>query len=497
MKRILTFFLCFLLVTGICSSKTMAAPEWPDYVPISAEGGIVMDGDSGAVLYGKNIHTSYFPASITKILTALIVLENCDMDEIVTFSHNAVYNVESGSSSAGLDEGDQLCVRDCLYAMMLKSANEAANALAEHTAGSIENFAAMMNEKAAMLGCQNSHFNNPSGLNDPDHYTSAYDMALIAKAAFANEQFVEIDSSLYYTLPATKKNPDGITVYPGHKMMKKNSSLYYPGIIGGKTGYTSLAGNTLVTCAKRDNMKLITVVLNGQQTHYTDTKTLLDFGFSNFQSINAAEYDTDYTSIENDMSIAGLPAANLSVLSFPKDFRITLPKGALISDTTSSITYDLPADAPSHAVAQITYSYGDRLVGSGYLIRKEQLVAKTIPLEEPVPESDSIPAEPETSKKPAFRLHIPKAFWIITGILAFAAALGGILIIWKAHIEQQEEKERLARYQRRQERLQDIGMSPADFDLMMQERRNASALKNQKKKRRPKRHKSFLDHKKF
>ena len=118
-------------------STAFAAAEWPDNISISAEGGIVMDAGSGAVLYGKNIHTAYFPASITKILTALIVIENCDMDDIVTFSRNAVHNVEPGSTSAGMDVGDQLTVRDCLYALVLRSANEVANALAEHTAGSI------------------------------------------------------------------------------------------------------------------------------------------------------------------------------------------------------------------------------------------------------------------------------------------------------------------------------------------------------------------------
>lgn len=125
------------------------------------------------------------------------------------------------------------------------------------------------------LGCTESNFTNPSGLNDPNHYTTAYDMALIAMAAFSNETFVQIDSTLYYDLPVTKRNPDGLRIYPGHKMLKKNLSQYYPGIIGGKTGYTSLAGNTLVTCAERDGMKLVSVILNGHQTHYTDTKACL------------------------------------------------------------------------------------------------------------------------------------------------------------------------------------------------------------------------------
>ena len=222
MKKFLSFLLCLTLVLTLFSGQAYADTVWPENVSIEAEGGIVMDADTGTVLYGKNIHVAYYPASITKVLTALIVIEECSLDEMVTFSHNAVYNVEAGSSSAGLDEGDVLSVKDCLYALLLKSANEAANALAEHVAGTTEEFAELMNERAASLGCQDSHFANPSGLNDPEHYVSAYDMALIGQAALKNDTFMEIDSTLYYDLPVTKRNPEGGRIYPGHKMLKKN-----------------------------------------------------------------------------------------------------------------------------------------------------------------------------------------------------------------------------------------------------------------------------------
>ena len=400
-RRILSIFLCAVLLAGGMPLRVKAEPvAWPDNVSISAEGGIVMDADSGVILYGKNMHNTYYPASITKILTALLIIENFDLDDTVTFSHNAVFNVEPGSTSAGLDVGDTLTVRDCLYAMLLKSANEVANALAEYASGSIEAFAAVMNAKAKSLGCTDSHFNNPSGLNDPDHYTSAHDMALIAQAAFRNEIFTEIDSTLYYDLPPTKRNPEGFRIYPGHRMMKKNMPQYYAGIIGGKTGYTSLAGNTLVTCAQRDGVKLIAVVLNGHSTHYVDTKALLDFGFRNFQSLDAADYDTTYTSVTNDMTIAGLPTTDLSVLRVQDDCRITLPVGANFSDAVSTITYDLPEDAPPDAIAQISYQYGDRQVGSTYLVRNREkalpLPAAELPLNLPEPEETEAAAPQET-----------------------------------------------------------------------------------------------------
>ena len=211
-NKSLSLFLCMAILLCLCPLPARAQSVWPENISIQAEGGIVIDADTGTVLYGKNIHNTYFPASITKILTALIVIEQCDLNEMVTFSHNAVYNVEAGSSSAGLDEGDVLSVHDCLYALLLKSANEAGNALAEHVAGSTEAFADMMNQRAAALGCQDSHFANPSGLNDPEHYVSAYDMALIGQAAVHNDTFMEIDSSLYYDLPITKRNPEGARI---------------------------------------------------------------------------------------------------------------------------------------------------------------------------------------------------------------------------------------------------------------------------------------------
>ena len=164
---------------------------------LESEAGIVMDAQSGAVIYGKNSKEQYFPASITKIMTALLVLENCSLDETVTFSRDAVYNVESGSTNAGIDEGEQMTVEDALYAMMLKSANEAANALAEHVSGTREAFGELMTARAKELGCQNTSFKNPSGLNDPEHYTTARDFALIVQAAWKMEEFRKI--CLLYT----------------------------------------------------------------------------------------------------------------------------------------------------------------------------------------------------------------------------------------------------------------------------------------------------------
>ena len=268
--------LCLALCPQLPSrAAEKTAPAEPQ---IQAQGAVVIDTASGQILYGKNANTKYYPASITKLMTALLVIENCDLNDTVTFSKTATTNLEAGAVSLGMVEGDRMTVRQCLYALLLKSANEVGNALAEHVSGSISAFADLMNRKAAALGCTNTHFANPHGLNDPNHYTTPYDMALIARAAFANSTLREIDTTLSYQLPATKKY-GARTITMGHKMLYPTDSRYYEGIIGGKTGFTSLAGNTLVTGAERNGIRLVAVVMKANGTHYTDTKALLDYGF--------------------------------------------------------------------------------------------------------------------------------------------------------------------------------------------------------------------------
>ena len=206
-KNILFYFLLCMAVafTGLTPMTVYGAADWPSEVAMEADGGILMDADTGTILYGKNINEAYYPASITKLLTAQVVLDRCRLDEVVEFSQNAVYNVEQGSKSLSMDTGDRMSVKDCLYGLILHSANEVANALAEHAAGSTEEFAKLMNKKAKELGCTGSNFVNPSGLNDPDHYTTAYDMALIARSALNYPEIVEIMGTRVYKIPPSKK----------------------------------------------------------------------------------------------------------------------------------------------------------------------------------------------------------------------------------------------------------------------------------------------------
>lgn len=515
MKRLFTLFLAMLLIVSTPAMETLAAPEWPADIKLQAEGGIVIDADSGAVLYGENIHVPYFPASITKIMTALIVLENSKMDEIVTFSQNAVYNVEAGSSNAGLDVGDQLTVEETLYAMMFRSANEAANALAEHVSGTLPEFAKLMNDKAKELGCENTNFVNPSGLNDPEHKTTAYDMALIAKAAFANEAFVKIDSSTSYKLPPTIRNTEGLLLTPGHKMLYKNGANYYPGIVGGKTGYTSLAGNTLVTCAQRDGMKLIAVILNGHKTHYEDTKLLLDFGFEKFQSLKIIDYEKRYQTFENDMVIAGVGMDTEPAFAWGAEDVITIPKTAEFSDAAGTFTYEMGDSDPEGAIAKIEYVYGDRKVGTTYLQPGlKTLAAVRVPADQldilrsaqtpqtsPPPEESSAEDTTEntdgTDKNPSSVASDSSALkpgetdpgksslsllWIVLAVVAAIMLLAGIGFAYKVYSNRKEEEERMRRRRRRMERLQESGYSESDFDKMLEQKRGPQRTGTKKKR---------------
>ncbi len=253
----------------------------PDIVSDSA---IVMDAYTGQILYAKDAFSTRYPASITKIMTGLIALENGDLNSTVTFSEDAIWGIERDSTHIALDVGEQLTLEQALYATLVVSANEAAWGVAEHIAGSLSSFCDMMNAKAAELGCTNTHFVNANGLHSDDHYTCAYDIALIAREAIKNAKFVEITSTTYYEIPPTNLQPETRYLYQDNKLIKENSDYYYPYCIGGKTGYTDQAGGTLVSWAKKGDRTLICVTLHASPARntYTDSIALFDYCFDNF-----------------------------------------------------------------------------------------------------------------------------------------------------------------------------------------------------------------------
>lgn len=242
-------------------------------LPLAAECAVLMEAATGRVLYSHNCHARRYPASTTKILTALVVLENCRLDDVVTVPKEAV-GVEG--SSIYLSLGERLTVEELLYGLMLRSGNDAATALAIHTAGNIDAFAVLMNKKAEELGCMDSSFVNPSGLPSTQHYTTAYDLGLIACAAMANSTFATIVSTTKKVIPWEGREYDRV-------LINENKMLYnYDGANGIKTGYTKAAGRCLVSSATKNGMTLVAVVLNSQPM-YADCSAMLDHGFENYR----------------------------------------------------------------------------------------------------------------------------------------------------------------------------------------------------------------------
>ena len=461
-----------------------AKPDWPLDTGCQSEAGIVMDLDSGAVLFAQNIHVQEYPASITKLLTALVVVENASMDEQVTFSHDAVYNVESGSGNKlQLEEGDVLSVKDCLYVMLLQSSNQAANALAEHVGGSREAFADMMNEKAASLGCRESHFVNPSGLNDPEQLTSAYDMAQIGAAVFGNPTLLEICSTTSATLPPTINNPNGRTYSMEHKLVVTGDSSdenYYPSAVAGKTGYTSLAGQTLVTYAEQDGRRQVAVTLKStQRTHYSDTKTILDFGFARFKNVSVAENETDYVTGEEPVTI-GDETYSPSDLYLDEKAVVTLPNDAKFSDADKYLQTEIPASHPEGAVARIIYTYNDRQIGVAWVYSTKAASA-------PVSAEDGTDNETagsenttdaaktgtsSTADKEKKPLKLTKATYIAAGAGVVVLLIAAAVIWFMIQRKQEEERMRVLREKRRK-RLADMGCSEEEFERLVNERKNA------------------------
>lgn len=469
-----------------------AKPDWPSDTGIESEAGIVMDADSGAVLFGQNIHVQKAPASITKILTALVVIENSSLDDTITFSHDAVYNVEDGSGNKNaIEEGDTLSVRDCLYLLLMRSSNQAANALAEHVGGSRDGFVKMMNEKTAELGCENSHFANPSGLNDDTQLTSVYDMALIASAAYKNDTLLTISKDKSYRLPATKNNPDGVTIQPEHKLLittDTESPNYYPYAVAGKTGYTSVAGQTLVTYAIKDDRRQIAVTMKSTQaTHYQDTIALLDFGFLRFENVNISENETAYTSGDQPVQI-GDNSYQPSDLSMDTSAVITIPKDASFADAEKTVVTDLPEDAPLGAVALLSYKYNDRKIGQVYLISAS--AAEAAANGETAPDDGNTASDPAASNtgasgkpkqaKSSFHLTLPKlpkvsvrtVLIVVVSVLLAAACAALVWLFYQRH--QEEKRRQEERRKRRRQRLQEIGCSREEFEKLLEKRMGAS-----------------------
>lgn len=325
-------------------------------VTINSPNAILIDADSGRILYENNAYEKAYPASTTKILTAILTLENCDLTDEVKASYNAIMSVPSGSSIANIQVDEVLTVRDLLNALLICSGNDAANVLAEHIGGSIESFATMMNTRAKELGAKNTHFINANGLHDEDHYSCAYDLAIFAKYAMDNfPVFREIVSTIRFRLPATNKyDTDDRYFLNSNQLIVPNESksaknYYYQYSTGIKTGFTTPAKNCLVSSATKNNVSLICVILgalqddSGVSYRYTETKDLFEYGFSQLESTTIIEENQFIDKFE----ITGAPKKDNVVRAVAEEgLTISLNKEDVLNDFTPDITLKEDLAAP-------------------------------------------------------------------------------------------------------------------------------------------------------
>lgn len=322
-----------------------------------------MDGDSGAVLYSKNPDQRLPMASTTKIMTALVAIEQGDLSSEVEIPKEAV-GVEG--SSIYLYVGERLTLEQLVYAVLLESANDAATAVAIAVGGSVESFAEMMNQKAEDLGLKNTHFENPHGLDSDNHYTTARELGIIASAAIKNEKFREISSTYKKTIPLN--DTEGVRLLINHNKLLKG----YQGAIGVKTGYTKKSGRCLVSAAERDGLTLICVTLSAPDD-WRDHKALLDHGFFNYESkVLCAEGEIKYT-----LPIVGGRSEYLT-LTNQSEIRLTLPRTATdIEYRIECPRFEFAPLSEGNTLGRIVYTLDGEEVASSPLVASYNVERKT------------------------------------------------------------------------------------------------------------------------
>lgn len=346
MKKICKFFLNVIILLTLFLNSTVSAAVKPPNV--SADGAVLMDASTGEVIYSKNMTSPYPPASTTKIMTALLTLENCDLEDIITIGAKPPF---ADGSKIYISEGEQFKVKDLLYALLLASANDAAEALAEHISGSKEEFAKLMNKRASELGATSTNFVNPNGLYNDNHRTSAKDLALIMKELVKHPEYTEISTTSSYKIAPTNKMDKERPLWNGNRLIQKSSEYYYKDCQGGKTGYTIQSEHSYVATAERNGQKLILALIHDKnKTYFKDAANLFDYGFNNFELTklySEGEVVTSYK--KDDLSIpllaqedfyyvkekdsSSVPAINLdnkNTSIFDKSFK----KGDILSEGT-------------------------------------------------------------------------------------------------------------------------------------------------------------------
>ena len=382
--KIIFFIFIFLMQFIIFISPSYAdSDNLKTYCPSC----ILIEANTGKILYEKNSNDVRFPASTTKIMTAILTVENCNLDDVATVSHNAVYSIPYDYTHASLKEGEELTIEQLLYALMIPSANDAAIVLAEHISGSVEEFAKLMNKRAEELGCKNTHFVNPNGIHSKDHTSTSYDLALMGKFAMQNSIIRKIVSTTQFTLPATNKYSKTDRIFNNsNDLLNTYSRYYYEGTTGVKTGYTGEAGNCIIASAKKNDFEVILVVLGGESTNtglsqrYLDCKTLFDYAFNNYSLKTLHEKNA----VLKQITVRGATeeTQNLNVLIKDK-IEIFAENNIDLSSLEPEITLDENLMAPisaNSAIGKITYNYDGQTYSSDLIAETQVLSSDFLPL---------------------------------------------------------------------------------------------------------------------
>ena len=376
MKKYTTLVLITLLLTLVLFNNFSFAES---EVNVYSGNYIMIEATTGKTVCENGADEVLYPASTTKIMTAIITLENCNLTDIATVSHNAIFSVPVGYSHAMLVEGEKLTIDQLLHLLLIPSANDAAIVLAEHIAGSVDSFSTMMNTKALELGCTNTHFVNPNGIHADDHYTTPRDLAIMARYAMKNETFRKIVTTTKYTLPATNLYPESDRyfkntnelVVPDERDAVDN--YYYQYATGIKTGYTNPAGECLVASAKKDDKEFIIVILasgrteNGLSERFIDSKTLFDYAFNNYKTQNLNNENALLKEVE--ISNANIFNKKLDVLIQDK-IDVLIKNNQDLNNITPTIEFTSNLEAPiikNSVIGTITYKVNGNTYTSNLL----------------------------------------------------------------------------------------------------------------------------------
>lgn len=427
--RVLLWLLCFLLLPFPVRAE--------EPLQLASQAAVLMDGNTLTVLYEKNMNEPLYPASITKLMTALLAMEVLEPEQVLTVSQSAVNAVPRTSSHISLLPGEHLTVEDALYAIGMESANDAANVLAEAVAGSLEAFAALMTRRAQELGAMNTHFANANGLPDSSHVTTAYDMALITAAALRQEGLSTYFSTVNYTFPAT--NLSAARSFVNKDRLLPGGQYYYQGVLLAKTGWTSSAQGTFAAAVKQGNTTLIAVTLKSPmlEDKYQDTHKLLDYGFTHYSAVE----------VSGEQITARLDLGEFTPVG-GQHFSYLLPTGTLFTD----IQYYLEEDVDFRSEKQLSLTVPVHAVIEG-----SQLPTVQVALERPAPQKDAY----ILSELLAAGGANPEQIQAILNILPYPGAVLGILLftflvlLFHRQIQRQRRRRRLrARIRRMKKRME-------------------------------------------